>query len=145
MPGRFQLMSSNVWPINKHVFVLEIDIQIPRHIFIIWCMRRRFSAMLLKPLWSFQTMTRKTMISEWETSTWPPSIQMGVTAGIFLASILLKEMRYLVYICPFQKNRLWHWFAKTHQAFCSSYNSAYYFSFTNSTTFWLLQCCVGEL
>jgi hypothetical protein len=31
--------------------------------------------------------------------TWPPSIQMGVTAGIFLASIqLLKEMRYLVYI-----------------------------------------------
>jgi hypothetical protein len=29
---------------NKHVFVLEIDIQIPRHIFIIWCMRRRFSA-----------------------------------------------------------------------------------------------------
>jgi hypothetical protein len=26
----------------------------------------------------------------------PPSIQMGVTAGIFLASILLKEMRYLV-------------------------------------------------
>ena len=31
-------------------------------------------------------------------STWPPSIQMGVTAGIFLASILLKEMRYLVYI-----------------------------------------------
>jgi hypothetical protein len=24
-------------------------------------------------------------ISEWETSTWPPSIQMGVTAGIFLA------------------------------------------------------------
>ena len=34
----------------------------------------------------------------WETPTWPPSIQMGVTAGIFLASILLKEMRYLVYI-----------------------------------------------
>jgi hypothetical protein len=32
------------------------------------------------------------------TPTWPPSIQMGVTAGIFLASILLKEMRYLVYI-----------------------------------------------
>ena len=27
-----------------------------------------------------------------------PSIQMGVTAGIFLASILLKEMRYQVYI-----------------------------------------------
>ena len=26
-----------------------------------------------------------------------PSIQMGVTAGIFLASILLKETRYLVY------------------------------------------------
>jgi hypothetical protein len=26
------------------------------------------------------------------------SIQMGVTAGIFLASILLKEMRFLVYI-----------------------------------------------
>jgi hypothetical protein len=59
MPGRFQLMSS--LPIyyifsfvllifdqliNKHVFVLEIDIQIPRHIFIIWCMRRRFSAVL---------------------------------------------------------------------------------------------------
>ena len=37
-------------------------------------------------------------ISEWETPTWPPSIQMGVTAGLFLASILLKEMRYLVYI-----------------------------------------------
>jgi hypothetical protein len=37
-------------------------------------------------------------ISEWELPTWPPSIQMGVTAGIFLASILLKEMRYLVYI-----------------------------------------------
>jgi hypothetical protein len=36
--------------------------------------------------------------SEWETPTWPPSIQVGVTAGIFLASILLKEMRYLVYI-----------------------------------------------
>ena len=30
---------------------------------------------------------------------------------------------------------VWHWCAKTHQAFCSSYNSAYYFSFTNSTTF----------
>jgi hypothetical protein len=29
-----------------HVFVLEIAIQIPRHIFIIWCMRRRFSAVL---------------------------------------------------------------------------------------------------
>jgi hypothetical protein len=34
---------------NKHVFVLEIDIQIPRHIFIIWCMRRRFSAVLPLP------------------------------------------------------------------------------------------------
>jgi hypothetical protein len=34
-------------------------------------------------------------ISEWETSTWPPSIQIGVTAGLFLASILLKEMRYI--------------------------------------------------
>jgi hypothetical protein len=33
--------------------------------------------------------------SEWETPTWPPSIQMVETAGIFLASILLKEMRYL--------------------------------------------------
>jgi xanthine/uracil/vitamin C permease (AzgA family) len=32
----------------------------------------------------------------------PPSIQMGVTAGIFLASILLKAMRYLVY-----KKYLW--------------------------------------
>ena len=40
----------------------------------------------------------KAFISEWETPTWPPSIQMGVTAGIFLASILLKEMRHLVYI-----------------------------------------------
>jgi hypothetical protein len=42
-------------------------------------------------------------ISKWERPTWPPSIQMEVTAGIFLASILLKEMRYLVYIrylCP---------------------------------------------
>ena len=29
---------------------------------------------------------------------WPPFIQMRVTAGIFLASILLKDMRYLVYI-----------------------------------------------
>jgi hypothetical protein len=28
----------------------------------------------------------KAFISEWETPTWPPSIQMGVTAGIFLAS-----------------------------------------------------------
>ena len=37
-------------------------------------------------------------ISEWERPTWPPSIQMGVTAGIFLASVLLQEMRYLVYI-----------------------------------------------
>jgi hypothetical protein len=38
-------------------------------------------------------------ISEWETPTWPPSIQLGITAGIFLASILLKKMRYLlVYI-----------------------------------------------
>jgi hypothetical protein len=38
-------------------------------------------------------------ISEWETSKWPPSIQMGITAGILLASTLrLKEMRYLVYI-----------------------------------------------
>ena len=37
-------------------------------------------------------------ISKWETPTWLPSIQMGVTAGIFLASILLKEMHYLVYI-----------------------------------------------
>ena len=36
-------------------------------------------------------------ISEWERPTRPPSIQMGVTAGIFLASVLLKEMRYLVY------------------------------------------------
>jgi hypothetical protein len=35
--------------------------------------------------------------SKWERPTWPPSIQMGVTAGIFLASILLKEMRYLVH------------------------------------------------
>jgi hypothetical protein len=26
-----------------------------------------------------------------ERPTWPPSIQMGVTAEIFLASILLKE------------------------------------------------------
>jgi hypothetical protein len=42
-------------------------------------------------------------ISEWETPTWPPSIQMWVIAGIFLASILLKEMRYLVYI-----RYLWH-------------------------------------
>ncbi len=33
-----------------------------------------------------------------------------------------------------QKNRLWHWCGKTHQAFCSSYNTAYYFSFTNTTT-----------
>jgi hypothetical protein len=40
----------------------------------------------------------KVIVSEWETPTWPPFIQMGVTAGIFLASILLKEMRYLVYI-----------------------------------------------
>ena len=41
----------------------------------------------------------RVFISEWERptwATWPPSIQMGVTAGIFLASVLLKEMRYLV-------------------------------------------------
>jgi hypothetical protein len=37
----------------------------------------------------------ETFISEWETSTWPPFIQMGVTAGIFLASILLKETRFI--------------------------------------------------
>ena len=37
-------------------------------------------------------------ISEWERPTWPPYIQMAVTAGIFLASVLLKEMLYLVYI-----------------------------------------------
>jgi hypothetical protein len=30
-------------------------------------------------------------ISEWDNG--------GITAGIFLASILLKEMRYIVYIC----------------------------------------------
>ena len=35
---------------NKHVFVLEIDIQIPRHIFIIWCMRGRFSAVLVNTI-----------------------------------------------------------------------------------------------
>jgi hypothetical protein len=40
----------------------------------------------------------KSLLAKWERPTWPPSIQMGVTAGIFLASILLKEMRYLVYI-----------------------------------------------
>jgi hypothetical protein len=34
---------------------------------------------------------------EWELPTLPPSIQMVVTAGIFLASILLKELRYLVF------------------------------------------------
>jgi hypothetical protein len=48
----------------------------------------------------FSTIQMMTVIvvSEWETPTWPPSIQMGVTAGIFLASILLREMRYRVYI-----------------------------------------------
>jgi hypothetical protein len=30
---------------------------------------------------------KRLLHGEWETSTWPPSIQMGVTAGIFLASI----------------------------------------------------------
>ena len=40
----------------------------------------------------------KRFFSEWETPTWLPSVQIGKTAGIFLASILLKEMRYLVYI-----------------------------------------------
>jgi hypothetical protein len=45
----FLVCFTNFWPINKHVFVLEIDIQIPRHIFIIWCMRRRFSAVLPLP------------------------------------------------------------------------------------------------
>ena len=40
---------------------------------------------------------KRLLASAWETPTWPPSIQMAVTAGIFLASILLKEMRYLVY------------------------------------------------
>ena len=43
----FLVCFTNFWPINKHVFVLEIDIQIPRHIFIIWCMRRRFSAVFI--------------------------------------------------------------------------------------------------
>jgi hypothetical protein len=38
------------------------------------------------------------LASAWERPTWPPSIQMEVTAGIFFASVLLKEMRYLVYI-----------------------------------------------
>jgi hypothetical protein len=42
----FLVCFTNFWPNNKHVFILEIDIQIPRHIFIIWCMRRRFSAVL---------------------------------------------------------------------------------------------------
>jgi hypothetical protein len=74
MPGRFQLMSS--LPIcyifsfvllifdqliNKHVFVLEIDIQILRHIFIIWCMRRRFSAVFME-LWSCALSMRRTQI-----------------------------------------------------------------------------------
>jgi hypothetical protein len=59
MPGRFQLMSSLpichifsfvllLFDQLKHVFILEIDIQIPRHIFISWCMRRRFSAVLVR-------------------------------------------------------------------------------------------------
>jgi hypothetical protein len=59
MPGRFQLMSSlpicYIFSFVLLIFdqlismflVLEIDIQIPRHIFIIWCMRRRFSAVLV--------------------------------------------------------------------------------------------------
>jgi hypothetical protein len=38
---------------------------------------------MMKVIVVFQAFT-----SEWETPTWPPSIQMGVTAGIFLASIL---------------------------------------------------------
>jgi hypothetical protein len=42
---------------------------------------------------------------------------MGVTAGIFLASILLKEMRYLVYI-----RYLWFFVGlhgdKTYNTFC---------------------------
>jgi hypothetical protein len=48
---------------------------------------------MMKVIVAFQA-----FISKWETPTWPPSIQMEVTAGIFLASILLNEMRYLVYI-----------------------------------------------
>jgi hypothetical protein len=35
-------------------------------------------------------------------------IQMGVTAGIFLASILLNEMRYLVYIRYIWSNQSKH-------------------------------------
>ena len=51
----------------------------------------------------------KRLFSKWERPTWPPSIQMGITAGIFLASILLKEMRYLVYI-----RYLWHMLITAH-------------------------------
>ena len=36
-------------------------------------------------------------ICEWETPIWPPSIQMGETAGIFLASILLRDAPSSVY------------------------------------------------
>ena len=60
MPGRFQLMSSLpicyifsfgllIFDQLSMFFVLEIVIQIPRHIFIIWCMRRRFSAVFILP------------------------------------------------------------------------------------------------
>ena len=36
-------------------------------------------------------------ICEWETPIWPPSIQIGETAGIFLASILLRDAPSSVY------------------------------------------------
>jgi hypothetical protein len=50
--------------INKHVFVLEIDIQIPRHFFIIWCMRRRFSAVLFDLQWKMIAFRARAHVEE---------------------------------------------------------------------------------
>ena len=46
------------------------------------------------------------VLKKMSSSSWPPSIQMGVAAGIFLASILLKEMRYLVYTAIYSLGHL---------------------------------------
>ncbi len=44
-------------------------------------------------------------------------------------------LSWSVHVDAISKKIAWHWCAKTYQASCSSYNTAYYFSFTNTTTF----------
>ena len=54
-------------------------------------------------------------ISDWDLPIWPPSIQMGETAGIFLASILLRDAPSSVYkisTTPALSHALW--FAKSY-------------------------------